>query len=168
MSVPTTATALSRRTTWLTPLIVFAWVSSTPASVPPNTGQVATVATRMPGSLTSMLYCAVPFTLARASRRLAGVPISLNCAGPRRSTAAGTGRVAAVSTSSPYVSVRFVGTWITAPFSARQDVGSTCHVRAAAATSIVRAVAPARRSGAQAVRTDVEAPVAWNPRSAFP
>ena len=69
--------------------------------MPPNTGQVATVAKRMPGSLTSMLYCAVPFTLAGASRRLAGVPISLNSVGPRRATVSGTGRVAAVSTSAP-------------------------------------------------------------------
>ena len=47
----TTATAFSRRTTWRTPLTALALLSSTLASLPPNTGQAATVAIFMPGSL---------------------------------------------------------------------------------------------------------------------
>ncbi len=46
------------------------------------------------------------------------------------------------------------------PFSARQEFESTFQVAHAADTSILRAAAPARRSGSQAPRTDVEPPVA--------
>ena len=77
-----TATALSRCTTWLTPFTAMALLSSTPASVPPNTGEVATVAKRIPGSDVDAELCAVPFTLPGESSRLAGVPISLNSFGP--------------------------------------------------------------------------------------
>ena len=89
----TTATASSRRTTWSTPLIAFALLSSTLASLPPNTGQAATVATFMPGTLTSMPNCAVPLTLSGASKRFADVPISLKSFGSLSGTSRGSGSV---------------------------------------------------------------------------
>src|SRR5439155_608877 len=58
---------------WRTPGMALALVSSTLASLPPNTGQAASVATFMSGSRTSMPNCAVPSTLAGASTRFAGV-----------------------------------------------------------------------------------------------
>ena len=93
----TTATALSRRTTWRTPLTAFALPSSRRASLPPNTGQAATVAILMPGILTSMPNSALPFTLSGLSRRLAGVPISVKSFGSLSATLSGTGSVAALS-----------------------------------------------------------------------
>ncbi|MGC2410873.1 MAG: hypothetical protein WA441_12985 [Methyloceanibacter sp.] len=50
-----------------------------------------------------------------------------------------------------------VGGWTTSPFSARQDIGSTFHSLAAAAISMTRAAAPARRSGSHIARTEVAA-----------
>ena len=97
----TTATASSRRTTWRTPSINLALVSSTEASLPPNTGHAATVATFIPGILTSMPNRAEPSTLAGVSRRFAGVPMSLKSLGSLRATLPGTGSVAAMSTSAP-------------------------------------------------------------------
>jgi hypothetical protein len=47
-------------------------LSSTLTSLPPTTGLAATVAIFMPGSRTSMPYCAEPFTFAGVSSRLAG------------------------------------------------------------------------------------------------
>ena len=44
-------------------------------------------------------------------------------------------------------------------FSVRKVAGSTPHSRAAAATSMARAVAPALRSGSQLERTEKEPPV---------
>src|SRR4029077_11810107 len=82
-----------------------------------------------------------------ASRRFAGVPIKVKSFGSLSAIVSGTGRVAAFSARAPYVSVRPVGPWVTTPRLARHDAGSTSHVWAAAATSMVRAVAPARRSG---------------------
>ena len=75
----TTATTSSSRTTWRTPLIAFALLSSSPATLPPTTGLAATVAIFIPGSRTSMPNCAVPFTLAGVSSRFAGVPIRREC-----------------------------------------------------------------------------------------
>jgi hypothetical protein len=49
------------------------------------------------------------------------------------------------------------------PRSTRQPDASTPHSFAAAATSIARAVAPARRSGIHKARTEVDPPVAWKP-----
>ena len=97
----TTATASSRRTIWRTPGIAFALLSSTNASLPPTTGLAATVAMFIPGSRTSIPNCAVPFTFAGVSSRLAGVPISLNSRGSLSTTWAGTGKVAALSARAP-------------------------------------------------------------------
>src|SRR5881397_1217102 len=159
VSAATTATASSRRTTCRTPGMAFALASSTLASLPPNTGQAATAANFMPGSRTSMPNCAVPSTLSGVSSRFAGVPISLKSLGSLRATALGTGRSAARSTRAPYVRLRPVGPCITTPFAARHELRSTFQVWAAADTSMVRAVAPARRNGSQLPRTDVEPPV---------
>ena len=52
---------------------------------------------------------------------------------------------------------------MTTPFSARQSLAATPHVSAAAEISMLRAVAPARRSGSQKPRMEVEPPVAWKP-----
>ena len=52
----TTATALSMRTTWRTPLTASAAASSTDFGLPPNTGEMAIAAIPMPGSLVSMPY----------------------------------------------------------------------------------------------------------------
>src|SRR5205823_3999722 len=103
--------------------------------------------------------CAVPSTLSGVSSRFAGVPISLKSLGSLRATPLGTGRSAARSTRAPYVRLRPVGPCITTPFAARHELGSTFQVCAAADTSMVRAVAPARRNGSQLPRTDVEPPV---------
>ena len=115
MCSATTATASARRTTWCTPGIAFALESSTLASLPPNTGQTATVATFNPGSRTSMPYCALPLTLSGESRRLAGVPMSFQSLGCLSGTSPGRDSVAARSTNAPYASVRPVGPWMTTP-----------------------------------------------------
>jgi hypothetical protein len=105
----TTATASSRRTIWRTPLIAFALVSSRLANLPPTTGLAMTVAIFIPGNRTSMPNCAVPFTFAGVSSRLAGVPISVKSFGSLSLICAGTGSFAALSASAPYASLRPVG-----------------------------------------------------------
>ena len=82
-------------------MIAFALLSSTLASLPPNTGQAATVAIFMLGTLTSMPNSAAPLTLSGLSRRLAGVPISLKSFGFLSWTLRGSDRVAALSTKAP-------------------------------------------------------------------
>ena len=59
----TTATASSSFTTWRTPFTASALLSSTLASLPPKTGEMATVAIFMPGSLVSMPNTAGPIDL---------------------------------------------------------------------------------------------------------
>jgi len=139
--------------------MAFALLSSTLANLPPSTGLAATVAIFIPGRRTSMLNCAVPFTFAGVSSRLAGVPISVKSLGSLSVTCVGTGSVAARSASAPYPSLRPVGVWVTTPRCARHDAASTFQVCAAAATSMLRAAAPARRIGSYSSFTDVEAPV---------
>src|SRR3989442_8626170 len=106
-----------------------------------------------------MLYCAVPFTLLGASSRLAGVPISVKSFGSLRVTSAGTGTFAAASARSPYESFLPVAGWLTIPFAAWHDAGSTFQRCAAAAMSIMRAVAPALRSGWDRIFTQPHAAV---------
>jgi hypothetical protein len=101
VSSATTATASSSRTTWRTPAIALARLSSTLASRPPNTGQAATAATFMPGSRTSQPNGAEPSTLAGVSSRFAGVPISVKSFGSLSVTPPGTGRRAAAATRAP-------------------------------------------------------------------
>jgi hypothetical protein len=52
-------------------------LSSTLSSLPPRTGAMASVATRISGTITSMPYWAEPSTLAGISSRAGDVPISL-------------------------------------------------------------------------------------------
>ncbi len=75
---PMTATALSSRTTSITPGICRAARSLTSRRVPPSTGQARIEAYFMPGTTRSMVKRAVPSTLAGVSRRRVGLPISLN------------------------------------------------------------------------------------------
>ena len=63
-----------------------------------------------------------------------------------RLAAAGTGSVAATSASSPYVALRLLLAWRTVLACVVSSAAGTFQVLAAAATSIARAVAPARRS----------------------
>ncbi len=72
-----------------------------PVTLPPRTGLAATVAISIPGSRTSIPYCAVPFTLLGVSRRLAGVPISVKSFGSLSVTLSGTGSAAAWAASTP-------------------------------------------------------------------
>ncbi len=98
---PITATPLSIRITWRTPGIFFALVSSTLASVPPNTGLFTMAAYTMSGTRTSSPNTAVPSTFSGESRRLAAVPISLKSFGSLSGTFCGAGSFAAASTSCP-------------------------------------------------------------------
>ena len=76
---------------------------------------------------------------------------------------------AASAASSPYVARRPVAGWRTSPPCAWQDAESTFQRFAAAAMSMVRATAPASRSGFHAARIEVEPPVAWMPpNTGFP
>jgi len=58
-----------------------------------------------------------------------------------------------------------VGVWVTTPRCARHDAASTFQLCAAAATSMLRAAAPARRIGSYRNFTDDDAPVIWKPTS---
>ena len=91
--------------------------------------------------------------------------MSFHSGGGLRGTSLGLGNRAARSTSAPYARVRPLAPCTTAPLAARQALGSTFQACAAAVTSMVRAAAPARRSGSQFPRTDVEPPVSWTPNS---
>jgi hypothetical protein len=77
------------------------------------------------------------------------------------------GMCAASAETAPYASLRPVSGWSTSPLCARHDAGSTFHRAAAAATSMVRAVAPAWRSGFHAPRIAFELPVACTPSKGF-
>ena len=101
VSSATTATASSSRTTCRTPGMALAFVSSTAPTLPPNTGQAATLAYFMPGSRTSIPYCVVPSTLSGVSSRFTDVPIRRKSLGSFSATLPGTGRRAAVLTSAP-------------------------------------------------------------------
>src|SRR6185436_4623517 len=87
------------------------------------------------------------------SRRFGDFPISLNVLGSFNAGADGSVMAAAASASAPYFNRALVSVLITAPFSARHEVGSTFHCFAAAWISISRAVAPAWRSVVHELRT---------------
>ena len=73
--VATTTTAPSSLITCSTPATAIAGAGSTEISLPPRTGAAITVATRMPGLITSMPYWALPSTLAGISKRGTDFPI---------------------------------------------------------------------------------------------
>jgi hypothetical protein len=71
---------------------------------------------------------------------------------------AGAVSVAALAASSPYVALRRDARWCTTPASVVHSPAGTFQLAAAAATSICRPAAPARRSGSQLVGVDVLPP----------
>src|SRR5690349_14791702 len=149
----------SSATTARTPGTAFALVASYDLRVPPNTGQRSIDATSIPGTFTSMPKTALPSTLAGVSSRGTRVPSRRKPFGSLRGGSLGTGSVAALATSEPYVRRRLLAPCTTAPRSARHEVRSTFHVDAAASISISRAVAPALRNGSHDVRIAVLPPV---------
>ena len=78
-------------------------------------------------------------------------------------SALGTGIVAASSASSPYDALRLLAACRTALFSVVSSAAGTFQVLAAAATSIARAVAPARRSTSKFIGIDNEPPANCGP-----
>jgi hypothetical protein len=70
-------------------------------SLPPGTGQAATVAISMPGTVASMPKRASPHTFIGLSSRLTGLPISSNSFGLFSGKSVGIGKVAAMSTRAP-------------------------------------------------------------------
>ena len=81
----------------------------------------------------------------------------------RSAGAAGTGSFAAAATSAPKARRRPLGACTTAPASARQAAAATFQRAAAAATSISRAWAPARRIGFHSERMARLPPVLMSP-----
>lgn len=71
------------------------------ASLPPNTGHCAIAASFMPGTFTSIAYCAEPSSFSRVSSRGSGLPISVHSAGVFSVTCLGTGSAAASVASAP-------------------------------------------------------------------
>ncbi len=159
VSTATTATPLPISTTRSTPGTARAAVSSYSRTVPPNVGQRATAAKRIPGRRTSSPYTALPSTLPGSVTRRGEVPTRRKSEGLLRGGSSGTGRRAASSTSPPYPRRRPLGSCTMAPRSARHPSTSTSHRRAAASRSISRAAAPAFRRGSHAVRTLLLPPV---------
>ena len=99
----TTATALSMRTTWRTPLTARAATSFTAFGLPSNTGEIAIAAIFISGSRTSMPKSARPLTLSGASSRLNGVPIRVKSFGSFSAIlpGVGIGSAATASANSP-------------------------------------------------------------------
>ena len=147
VSSATTATPFEIRTTCLTPGTSLAFESSTLASAPPKTGQRSTTAYRISGRRMSMPNFVLPSTLPGVSSRFGDVPIRRNCFGFFNAGAAGAGSFAAAAASDPKLARAPAFGPRTKPFSAWQAEGLTPQCSAAAAMSISRAVAPARRSG---------------------
>ena len=73
------------------------------------------------------------------------LPIKVNAFGSFSLTSFGTGNIAALSTSAPYLIRRLLPLCTTSPFSVVSEFSGTFHVCAAAVTSMARAVAPAPR-----------------------
>src|SRR2546430_10419190 len=126
---------------------------------PPGTGDRSIDATSFPGSLTSIPNRALRSPLLGVSSRAIRVPTSRKSLGSLSGASVGTGSAAACAASMPYVRRRPVGTWITAPRSARHVARSTFHACAAAVTSISRTVAPALCSGSHELRIALLPPV---------
>jgi hypothetical protein len=88
----------SSATTSATPGTALAAAASWPASLPPNTGDCASVAIFMPGTWTSMPNGAVPRTLPALSSRRWSLPITFQAEGGTGTASVGT-RGAASATS---------------------------------------------------------------------
>src|SRR6476619_5224156 len=102
-------------------------------------------AVSMPGSRKSIVYCWRPFDFgAESYRGNASLQMYFHSFGSFRATLAGTGPLAALAANAPYVA-DFPEAWLTMPFSALISLPGTFQLSTAAAISIARAVAPARR-----------------------
>ncbi|TMA11749.1 MAG: hypothetical protein E6J89_06785 [Deltaproteobacteria bacterium] len=88
------------------------------------------------------------------------LPMILKSAGCFSSASGGGAVFAASDATAPYDTFLPFGLWITQPFSATQSCGLTFILSAPAAISIVRAAAPARRTGTPTLRTLELPPVA--------
>src|ERR1043166_4724657 len=99
-----------------------------------------------------------PVTLVGVSSTLARVPIRRNLEGSLRVGLAGTGSAEAASATSPYRRLRPEAWWLTRPAAVTHSEAFTPQRAAAAATSISRAAAPARRSGIHAPFRTLELP----------
>lgn len=150
----------------VTPGTARARAASYLATFPPTAGGRAITATSIPGSVTSAPNCAVPVTIAAPSRtgRFRSATRSSSETGrSTRSLASGTGSLEAAATTSANARVRFVGVWMTRWFFVVHVCGGTFHCFAAAAISIIRAAAPARRSASYCLRKLDEPSVFWSP-----
>ena len=122
-----------------------------------------------PGSLKSAVNCAEPSVLGLLSTRGGRLPTSVKSFGSFSVTCAGGVRVAALDARSPNVARRPDGACETTPRSTVTSAAGTLHSRAAASTSMARAVAPARRICSQASAIAVLPPVTCAPpRSRLP
>ena len=107
----------------------------------------------MLGTRTSIPNSVLPFTLSGMSSRGVDFPSRRKVVGSLSGTSpVGTGCLAASAARSPYDAVRLDGPWVTTLAIVEHSDAGTPHRAAAAATSIARAVAPARRSGMYELR----------------
>ena len=141
----TTATPAGTGTTCVTPFTRRAAVASNDFTLAPKRGGRAISAVSIPGTAKSIVYCAEPSVLALLSTRGGCLPTSLKSFGSLSVTCAGGAIAAAFDASSPNVARRPDGAWDTTPRSTVISEAGTLHSRAAASTSMARAVAPARR-----------------------
>src|SRR5215472_9160091 len=101
----------------------------------------------------------LPAILSGTSRRVCRVPISFQSLGAFKSTCVGGAISAADAAIRPYVMLRPLGRWLITPCAAVHSATGTFHCAAAAAISIARAVAPARRNSFCEVLMERLAPV---------
>ena len=127
-------------------MICLATVASNDFTVAPNLGGRAISAVSIPGSVKSMVNFAEPSVFAVPSSRGRCVPTSLKSLGSFKVTSGGGVSVAAFAARSPNVARRPDGACETTPRSTVISAAGTLQSRAAASTSMARAVAPARRS----------------------
>jgi hypothetical protein len=120
-------------------------LSSTDATLPPKRGGWATTAVSMPGSFTSCVKIALPVVLDTLSTRGAERPISVKSFGSFSLTSAGTGCLPAASASSPKPAFLPLAACDTTPAFTADLAGRHLPLLGGRATSMARAVAPARR-----------------------
>ena len=128
------------------------------ATCAPKAGDRTTTPVSMPGSLTSMPKMASAVTFSGVSSRFTGRPMILKSFGSLSFTSAGTGMPHGLRRQLAIAQARAVRGDHHAVFGAQ---GRRIHapLRAAAATSMARAVAPALRRCSQLERTEKEPPV---------
>src|SRR5258706_796030 len=146
MPLATTETPSGTSTTSVTPFTFFASAASKETSLAPKPGGHAITAVSRPGSLTSMVYTAVPLHFDGESTRGVerSLPMKLNCAGFFSVGLAGGVCLLAAAAISPYVA-RLPDACVSVFFEVCISLAGTCQASAAAATSIALALAPAPR-----------------------